>query len=172
MPTNTFVPIATNLLSADTTTVVFSSIPQTYTDLKLVINGIGSGTGQDYYVRFNSDSSSSYGRAWYVGASGTEYKNAATSASAQLQLMFQVNGSVSGEPIFGEIDIFDYASSSINKSILVNSGSTRDEVGILASRWYSNSAITSITIAGSSSFSLSDLLIGSRFTLYGILAGS
>lgn len=172
MPTVTYSPISTTLLTSNATTVVFSSIPQTYTDLKLVINGIADGTGQDYYVRFNGDANSNYQRTYYLASDTTEYRSASTSATTHLQLMYVVNGGQVGEPMFCEMDIFDYATTHSSKQMLVNSGSTRNEVGIIGPKWTSSSAISSITIAGSNSFSLSDLVTGSRFTLYGILAGS
>ena len=57
----TYEPLATTTGTGSSTTVTFTTIPQTYTDLVLVCSDINAQT-TDIGVRFNNDSGSNYGR--------------------------------------------------------------------------------------------------------------
>ena len=58
---STYTPIRTQTLSSVTASVTFSSLPQDYTDLILVINGGHNSTlGYGLNVRLNNDTGSNY----------------------------------------------------------------------------------------------------------------
>ena len=106
------------------TTVTFNSIPQTYTDLKLIIEGKSNQTGTSYNgmrMTINNDTSTSY---WYQDM----YSNSGTTVTvsngyAQNYLvvadMAQASQSVAG---FAEVDILDYTNSTKLKTLLYRSG--------------------------------------------------
>ena len=56
----TYEPIATTTLTATNSTVTFSSIPSTYTDLVLIVNSLG--TGSYYSIQVNGDTATNYSR--------------------------------------------------------------------------------------------------------------
>ena len=66
---STYTPIASQTLGSAAASVTFSSIPQGYTDLIIVMNGTTS-TNENTYMRYNSDSSSLYS-VTYVGGDGS-----------------------------------------------------------------------------------------------------
>lgn len=61
MPTKTYVPIATNTLSSNAASYTFSSIPQIYTDLILVVSNAKSTiNGYGFTFGVNGDTGSNY----------------------------------------------------------------------------------------------------------------
>ena len=56
---STYTPIASQTLASTVANVTFSSIPQGYTDLVLVVSSSTS-TNTNLYLRFNNDSTSLY----------------------------------------------------------------------------------------------------------------
>jgi hypothetical protein len=164
----TYEPIGTFTQSTLTTlSCTFSSIPATYTDLKLVI--VGSATTADtLIVKFNSDSGANY--------SFTELRGNGSAASSS-RFTSQSNGiKDSGwDTIFGTTstfeswDFFSYAGST-NKTCLVSvsadrngSGYTSQSVGL----WRNTAAITTIAINNANGYNVN---IGTTLTLYGIRA--
>jgi hypothetical protein len=156
---STYEPIATTTLGTASTTITFSSIPATYTDLRLVLTGrTNAGGGNVVTTRFNSDTATNY--SWtYVSGNGTTASSArttsATSISTGLYLTNDANIST------GFVDIFSYAGST-NKTVLlqaINQSFVRNTVAM----WRSTSAITSITLTSTNAME-----IGTTATLYGI----
>jgi len=163
MPT-TYEPIATTTLGTDAN-ITFTSIPSTYTDLRVVVTG--SMTNNGYYtgLRFNSDTTGNY--------SGTYLRGNGTTASSNNQtnnnFMTLDNGGGAASstiPQLVTIDIFSYKEL-IYKTVLValsqdnnGSGEVTRTVGV----WKDQSAITSIDLSPTSTWK-----IGTTATLYGIL---
>ena len=159
----TYEPIATTTLGSAAASISFTSIPATFTDLRIVY--VGAGTWTDYpAMRFNSDSSSNY--SWtYVSGNGS----AAQSGRFTNQTEFYPNiGAVSPELI--TYDIFSYAGSTY-KTTLWNEVADKNGSGTISPKvglWRSTSAITRIDILGL--YGSSNLLgAGTTATLYGIL---
>ena len=102
------------------TTVTFNSIPQTYTDLKLIIEGKSNQTGTSYNgmrMTVNNDTSTSY---WYHDIwtnSGTTVSQSTGYSNNFISVvdMAQASQSVAG---FGEVDIMDYTSSTKLKTLI------------------------------------------------------
>ena len=69
---STYTPIATQTLSANTASVTFSSIPQGYTDLVLIVSAtpVAAGTW-NLEMRFNNDTGSNYSRTVLSGDGST-----------------------------------------------------------------------------------------------------
>jgi hypothetical protein len=162
---NTYVALATQTLGSAAASVTFSSIPQGYTDLKLIItarNATASLTGM--YIAFNG-STSGFTNKLLEG-------NGSSAASASLARYIGVenSGSATANTFSnGEVYIPNYAGST-NKSFSADNVSENNGTAAYASLnaglWSSTAAITSISL---------DIFTGQNFaqystaTLYGIL---
>jgi hypothetical protein len=159
MPT-TYEPIATTTLGTASTTIDLTSIPATYTDLKLIFVCTTSSPTNARF-RFNSDTGSNYSYT----ALGGDGSTASSFSSAPTSFYFTAFGSTSLTiPHFYSVDIFSYAGSTY-KTLLVTESSDDNGSGSTARSvqlWRSTSAVTSINIFGAT-FS-----IGTTATLYGI----
>lgn len=163
MPT-TYERIASNTLSSATSTVTFSSIPATFTDLILVCNAITSVTTGQIAIRLNGDTGTNYSRniLWGNGTSAGSYRN---SNENYAYTGYYTNLWTS--PTINIFQINNYSSTTANKTILGRSNNASEATMASVNLWRNTSAITSIelTISGGSSYST-----GSTFTLYGIKA--
>lgn len=166
MPT-TYEPIATQTLGGNTTSVTFSSIPQTYTDLRLSItyNLTSTNIGR---IRFNSDSGANYS-AKYLIAMGSSIYSRSQSSLTYIDFGYELTAPGSSVYTFSLLDIFNYTGSTRKTMIgqMSNdqnsaSGSSERNAGI----WRDTSAITSIEI-GAVNPSV-QFRANSTFTLYGI----
>lgn len=167
----TYDPIATTTLGSNQATVVFSSISGTYTDLVLVANIKHSfGTTTDVIfegLQFNSDTGSNYSSTYMFG-NGTSAVSTRNTSRAGIS----IQGTQSSENYFSTniIQIQNYSNTTTNKTVLVRaSAGSSSNTGAFAGvgLWRSTSAITSITINATSTFTIQS---GSSFTLYGIKA--
>ena len=59
MATQTYIPLATTTLTANTSTLTFQSIPQSYRDLVLIVSGQGS-SDSSLTFRANGDTGANY----------------------------------------------------------------------------------------------------------------
>jgi len=165
---STYDSIATQTLSSAATSVTFSSIPSTFTDLVLVTSAMGDSGVIDMVLRFNSDSGTNYSSSRLYGDGTSAGSNRSINAT---KIDVNYSGSVSTTaPITSVITIFNYANSTTYKSVLMRSadvGGTYQGVNMIASVWRgsSNQAITSLTVSGTA-----NIKAGSMFTLYGIKA--
>ena len=164
-------PIATTLLAASASSIVFSNIPQGYKHLQ--IRYIGRSTRADVIdslgMQFNGDTGSNYARH-YLYADGTTasagastsqtYSNVATSAAANAAAnIFGV----------GVIDILDYSNVYKFKTIRALSGDDRNgggDVNFGSGLWMNTAAVTSITLLAQGG--IASYVTNSRFSLYGI----
>jgi hypothetical protein len=160
----TYEPIATQTLASAAALITFSSIPATYTDLRLVFVNTGSGGIQ--YIYFNNDTTAVYSNTWLIG-DGTSASSGSSSAYPRLDLNSQ--NTAGSTPQMHTVDIFSYTGST-NKTCLMTtsadfngSGQTYNQVGL----WRKTAALNRIDITLSSSNTYS---IGTTATLYGIKA--
>jgi hypothetical protein len=80
--TSTYEMIATNTVSgAGTSTITFSSIPATYTDLVIVISGTAA-SGVGTYFRFNSDTGSNYSYSYVYGNGSSALSSRSSSVTS------------------------------------------------------------------------------------------
>jgi hypothetical protein len=165
MPTNTYVALATQTLATSAASVTFSSVPQTYTDLVLVVTGKSDGVNVDFGFRFNSDASTNYSRLYFYGTGST----ALTGTTANSTYMNVLNFS-NVQTEVNRAFIQNYSNSTTFKTCLSRIDDaaglgTVAEVGL----WRSTVAVTTIQIVTTSS---AVFQAGTTFNLYGILAGS
>lgn len=150
-----------------------SSISGSYNDLviRYVIRGTRSSTQDNLDIQFNGDTGSNYARQ-YMSSSGSTTSSQETGAFTALSGP-PVAAASAAANIFGmgEIVIWNYASTSIVKSLLwhnVNNlalATTNKAFHIVAGMWNSTAAITRVQIFGETT---ANLVTGSQVRIYGV----
>lgn len=168
MPTQTYTPIATQTLASAASTVTFSSISQSYTDLVVILNG-GVTSGQPaVWFRINSDSANNYSFTRLTG-NGTSALSSReiNQAQANVASYAGMNTTLNANII---VQIMNYSNATTNKTILSRANLASDGLEAAVNLWRKTpEAITNIQFLTSSG---TNFAIGSTFTLYGIKAGS
>lgn len=164
----TFEPIATTTLGSAAATITFSSIPNTYTDLRLVVVATASsGTNNAVFnLRFNSDTGSNYSSTYLHGDGSSAVSTRLTNETYIPMTQSTGFGLTTANPSILEADIFSYAGST-NKSVLYTQSNDKNGSGSVAKGvglWRSTSAITSVSIY-TYNFQYA---AGTTATLYGI----
>ena len=164
----TYEKIATTTLGTASSTITFSSIAASWTDIRLVIVSVhDSSSTQPLELRFNSDSGSNYSTTDLYGNGGNAGSYRYTNAT---KMTLQDGQTDTDKHIFSTIDIFSYAGSTYKTVLAAESSDTNGGgfVTRIVGLWRSTSAITSITLgaplAGPQKFG-----VGTTATLYGIL---
>lgn len=167
----TYEPIATTTLGSAAASITFSSIPATYTDLRLVM--VGTTSASDWsFVRFNGDtgSSTAYSATKLYG-DGTTAASANISSYSRLQLGDTILGIGTSTtiPVMNTLDLFSYAGSTYKTGLVTTSGDLNGTGYLYRSvaLYRSTSAISSMVISNASG---SNFSIGFTATLYGIKA--
>jgi hypothetical protein len=158
----TYFPIATQTLGSSTATVDFTSISGTYTDLILVINCTTATSGDDLWIRVNSDTGSNYSLTQMLG-NGTSASSSRRTNFSRFMADNAYPGTTQG---FNQIVHFmNYSNTTTYKTFLSRANRADQYVGSTVGLWRSTSAITSINLLIANSLSFAS---GSTFTLYGI----
>lgn len=161
--------ISSNTLTTATQTVSFTSIPDTYKALRLLVVGRTnrSGTNSDLRLRFNSDTTSTnyqrVGQGGNAGNAGGDWGDVIPYSS------------FTQAPLNIEIVIPQYAGTTFKKDATYNmtyqsssnvtpAGTNNFSAGVGGYRWDSSSAITQIDVTDV----YSTFIIGSTFLLYGM----
>lgn len=162
---STEVAIATQTLGSNASSITFSSIPATYTDLRIVLVSLDS-SANGHIVQYNSDTATNYSYTNLSG-SGTAAASGRGTSSTSIIISGWTNGGSSTIPTMQTIDIFSYAGST-NKTLLARSSNDLNgsgEVLQTVGLWRSTAAITSIVLGrGAGTYNT-----GTTATLYGIL---
>jgi hypothetical protein len=159
--TATYTPISSATLGSSTSSVTFSSIPQTYTDLVVVINDINSTGSFDTNIRFNEDSNANYSRTGLRGSGSTASSFAQTNNSA---VILTADGSA-GYARPAIVNIMNYSNTNTNKTIIDRVNDSANGLSFHVFLWRNTAAINSIQIYSSSTFAS-----GATFSIYGIKA--
>jgi hypothetical protein len=164
----TYEPIATTTLSSSVATIDFTSIPGTYTDLRMVISGVGN-AGENIFYRFNSNTGTVYSRT-ALGGNGTAASSARASGLTFGRLTgFGIPTTTIGQQVT-TWDIFNYSNTTTFKTSLARSNNSTIGVDAFVNSFASTAAITSISIANNQYTGASSWLSGTTATLYGIKA--
>ena len=159
----TYEPIATTTVAITTTSINFTSIASSWTDLRIVLVPTAA-SNANFAFRFNSDSGSNYSRTRLAG-DGTSVTSSVNSNQTELQLTSSF--SIGTTPTLRVLDIFSYAGSTFKTVLfqenadLNGSGGLNRQVGL----WRSTSAITSISLFAQG---VVGFAAGTTATLYGI----
>lgn len=153
--------------------IEFTNIPQTYTDLVIKLSSrINKAIGRDYVsMRFNS-STTTYPYRWVFGTdNGVSGSSSGSNAYGEVITTPGANATANA---FGNAEIYipNYAGSE-NKSfsidsVVENNSSSVYIVGMSASRWSSNAAITSIQLYPDIPSVSASFVQHTTATLYGV----
>lgn len=171
-----FVSIATVTGNGSSTSLTFSSIPQTYTSLQIrgLSRNVSGGSGNaNLNIRFNSDSGSNYTRHYLRGNGSTVDSYGDTGSTWAIVQDGDLNWTASSNfKAVSIIDIHDYTSTTRNKTVrsfagenVNDTGSSGTAVALSSVLWINTAAITSITITSSGGSAFDSTSV---FSLYGI----
>ena len=164
MATATYTPIATQTLGSAAASITFSSIPGTYTDLRLVLTCTTS-VADSVIVQYNADTATNYSAVLLTGSGAAAASTNTTSAtSIRLHNVGQTSTTV---PETFSLDVFSYAGAT-NKTALATSATDTNGAGsveLTCGLWRSTSAITQVTLK---LFGGNNFATGTIATLWGI----
>lgn len=163
--------ISTTTLSSLSSTVTFSSIPQTYQHLELRVTARTNANIQNstqIRLRMNGDTGSNYAYHDLYGNGSSAVSN-----SAATQPEIRLNGfgdtSVTNNWGVGIVNILDYKNTNKNKVTRLLAGTANNSyynrIYLSSGVWINTAAITSLTLNELNGYGWTS---GSRFSLYGI----
>ena len=164
----TYEPIATTTLSSSAATIDFTSIPATYTDLRMIISGV-SNAGDNIFYRFNGSASSVYSRTDMVGSGSAALSVRASGLTLGRLTNYGWPDTNAGNQVT-IWDIMNYSNTTTFTTSLARSNRATNGVEALVNLFSNTSAITSISIATNQFSGSSNWLSGTTVTLYGIKA--
>jgi hypothetical protein len=152
--------LASITLQQATASISFSTIPQNYRDLILVVNGKIVSGADAFTLQFNGDTGNNYNYVQFTGGGSSASTFAVLSTPfARLGSIFTGDGSFYGQ-------IFDYSATDKHKTILGRGSTASSGVHMTASRWANTNAINSIRVFPNGE----TFAAGSTFNLYGRIA--
>jgi len=170
---STYTPIAsTKITSGGVSTVTFANIPQTYTDLVVIVRPAQGTQGEcDMWIRVGGgsiDTGSNYSGT-YLDADGA---NATTRReTSQTRWRAEYNGypDTSVGNTTNIIQFINYSNKTTYKNALIRSNSPATGLDAIVQLWRSTSAIDTISFNQSTNtFVDSNFLVGTTFDIYGI----
>jgi hypothetical protein len=160
------------VLGGDTANFDVSSIPGTYKHLRLVLQGRGSDSSEQWdTLRFNNDSGANYDRVVHQDdGSGFSRYDSLGATSIDNLITLPGSGAPSGAACETIVDIPNYADTTFHKPVhalgttRVNTGANNFRTNLVAGGWRSTSAIDRVTLAPAAG----NFKLGSRLTIYGL----
>jgi hypothetical protein len=168
--------ISSTELTTAAASITFSSIPQGYTDLKIVVSTRtdNNNGGRDYFwLRFNGDTAGNYTNTWLAGYDSGSTLSIKYTGSA-FGGTFTQPDVVATANTFGNAEAYipNYTNSSTQKSysgdaVSENNSASSWMNNLVAGLWTKSptAALTSITVGTQTG----NFVANSTFTLYGIL---
>ena len=164
--------IYTQTASGSAASITFNNIPQTFTDIKLVISGRGEQAQvyQQTYFRLNGDSGTNYS-ATSIQGTGSSVASYRESSQTRGSLGL-LNGATATASVFGSVELYlpNYTNSNFKSyivDIVTENSATLAYQQLDCGLWRNTSAVTSLQV---NTFG-ANLTSGSTFTLYGITKG-
>jgi len=162
---NTYVAIASQTFSGSQTSLTFSSIPATYTDLVLVCTGTASAAP---YVQLNADGAANYSKTvMYATGSSTGSSRMARTAGAPNDRRIEIGAGVSADTSLNIFHFMNYSNTTTYKSVVCRANSITSQLNLGIGLWYSTAAISSIVVGNTNSANFTS---ATTITLYGIAA--
>lgn len=160
----TYEPIATTTTSGSASSVVFSSIAGTYTDIVVVAN-FQLSIATAFRGRVNGNTGSNYSGTSLTG-NGTSAESSRESAATNWVVGGWQDSASTAYDNTAILHYMNYSNTTTNKTVLARFGSASKETDSAALLYRSTSAISTITLYVASG----NFVNGSTFTLYGIKA--
>jgi hypothetical protein len=154
---NTYVALASTTLGSAASSVTFSSISGSYTDLVLVCNLGAANLGQDLKLQFNGVTTTTY--------STTIFRSSTTRSTDASFIYLDYTGATQNAiQSQYNVNIMNYANTSTFKTVLHRFSDASNMAEANVGLWRSTSAITQIDVG----MTAGNLIAGSTFNLYGI----
>jgi hypothetical protein len=162
----TYTPITSQTLSSATSSVTFSSISSTYTDLVLIVSAQSASTNVDLAMRLNSDTGTNYSNTRLYGTGSAAGSERGTNIS-YIPLDWGIASL--GSNSFGTttINIMNYSNTTTFKTNISRRNLAGTGVDTSVALWRSTAAISTIYLYERNG---ANFAAGSSFTLYGIKA--
>ena len=135
----------------------FSSIPQTYTDLIVVVNVNASQSPVNSGLRFNNDAGTNYSCTRVNGDGSTATSTRDVTDDVLRTGVVSTNSMVISQ-------IFDYANTTTYKTVISRGSGANDRVAAFVGMWRSTAAISTVFVTNL------NYPIGTTFRLFGIEA--
>lgn len=173
---STYEPIATQTLSSAASSVTFSSISGSYTDLVIILSvqsTSAANTDSRYWLRFNNDSATNYSTTYLLG-NGTSASSTRDTNRSQVDNLTTI--STTPEFTLATYNVLNYSNATTYKTALQRAGQLNNNTGVggtgsfmgtAVSLWRSTAAINRVDIVCAVN---GQFAIGSSFTIYGIKA--
>jgi hypothetical protein len=162
---NTYTQIASTTLGSAASSVTFSSIAGTYTDLVLIMNAGSSVNNADIDINVNGDTGANYSRTVLWG-NGTSTGSVRNTGASVFRLTYYGNATTDFSWV-GIVNFMNYSNTTTYKTFLSKARNAitygiNEQVGL----WRNTAAISSMVITNASG----TFNTGSTFNLYGITA--
>jgi hypothetical protein len=138
MATPTYTALQTIELTGTASSVTFSSIPATYRDLVIVLQG-SLGADNNILMQFNGDTGSNYSDVRMIGYGSSQYTSSAQSGTS---MIIGPLDTTQGNVL---VNVMDYSASDKHKAAIIRTNKTA-EVGARAGRWADTSPVTAIKL--------------------------
>ena len=159
MPTNTYIALATVTLGGSDADITFASIPGTYRDLILVVEGT-SNVASNASLEFNGDTTSGNYANVFAAGTGSSATSGVSATGTYIGGIYGTNRSIN------IIQIMDYAATDKHKTRLSRMSVAGSEVSMIASRWANTAAVTSMRFT----LGANTMSSGTTLSLYGIVS--
>lgn len=169
----TFELVTSYTVASNETPITLSSIPQIYTDLRVILTGGYTWTDASSSIRVNGDTGSNY--LWNYISSGTA--SSASTGTAGLDTEWNIgwypypNTATNRGVVV--MDLFNYANTNVYKHFNAITGEPAGNNGLIiqCGTWRSTSAITSITFKHGT-YGSPLWVASTNVSIYGIKAAS
>jgi hypothetical protein len=161
----TYDKIASTNGTGSSSSITISSIPSTYTDLILIVNGATTSSTGNPCLRFNGDTGTNYSRTNLGGNGSVAFTDRETTANRILLIGGVYFSSTLNTNLI--VQIQNYSNTTTFKTTLCRANKASDGVDVNVGLWRNTDAINSLTFFTASGFNISS---DSTFTLYGIKA--
>lgn len=172
----TYEPIATQTLGSTATSITFTSIPSTYTDLVLICasrDSRPSASADGIGLTFNTDTSTSSTNYSFTVLTGNGSSASSSRGTNQRHIDLIYTGGTTSPANSLAIciaNIMNYANTTTFKTVLNRGGETSSEVATRVGMWRNTAAVNTLTLYPGFNGSGYTFSTGSTFTLYGIKA--
>jgi len=161
--------ISTQTLTGTATTVTFSDIPGTYTDLVLTVSGRTDAAAIfDIWFSFNLDSGANYSQMSLIGNSASA-SSASLTGQSTISAYYSLPGTTATANTFGSVivTIPNYTAARAKtvsiESVSENNGTTAYQ-SLVAGLWNNTAAVTSISVQAYTG----NFIAGTTMSLYGL----